>query len=78
MNKVMLYGNVGKAPKFNTTGQGTPQAKFSIAPKEISKKGQNPELTGFNVSPTEKQPSLFEIMLDKEIQLLSKTESLKP
>tara|TARA_Y100000593_G_C4222004_1_gene292355 strand:- start:553 stop:927 length:375 start_codon:yes stop_codon:yes gene_type:complete len=42
MNKVMLYGNVGKAPKFNTTGQGTPQAKFSIAPKEISKKGTEP------------------------------------
>ena len=46
--------------------------------KKYPKKGQNPELTGYNVSPTEKQPSLFETMLDKEIQLLSKTESLKP
>jgi|TARA_R100001530_G_scaffold56926_3_gene41468 single-strand DNA-binding protein len=41
MNKVLLYGNVGKAPKFNTTGQGTPQAKFSLAPREIGKKGED-------------------------------------
>ena len=33
------------------------------------------EQTGSNVSPMEKQQSLFATMLDKEIQLLSKTES---
>ena len=31
LNKIMLIGNLGKAPELNVTAEGTPVTKFSLA-----------------------------------------------